>query len=160
MKPLREHPARPENEAVGVSRLAFEVLDLGPFDGNRNNVLGLNDAGQLAGVCFNERTGRVEAFQQQETKRSTMLGTLGGSFSMARGVNNRDEVVGGSLTKGDESFHGFLFRDHRICDLNDCLERDEGWEVIQALGINNLGEIVGLGSREGQDRLVLLRPRL
>jgi len=136
----------------------MEVVDLGPFDNNRNDVLALNDKGQLAGVSLNRETGRIEGFLQENGARN-MLGTLGGSFSIARDLNNHGEVVGGSLTEGDENFHGFLYRDQRLYDLNEFLDPGDGWEIIQALGINHHGEIIGIGSNAGHDRIVLLRPR-
>ena len=137
---------------------AFEVLDLGPFDNNRNDLQAINDRGQMAGVSFNDGTGRIEAFREEKGER-TALGTLGGSFSIARDINNHGEIVGGSLTDGDENFHGFLYRNHRLYDLNELLEPAAGWELIQAFGINNRGEIIGIGSQSGRDRIVLLRPR-
>jgi probable HAF family extracellular repeat protein len=137
----------------------FEVVDLGPFDNNRNDVLALNDAAQCAGVSLNPETGRIEAFRQEDGVRS-MLGTLGGSFSIARDLNNQGEVVGGSLTDGDANFHGFIYRNNRLYDLNEFLDPEEGWELLQALGINNHGEIIAIGSHTGQDRIVLLRPRI
>jgi probable HAF family extracellular repeat protein len=109
-------------------------------------------------VSLNPETGRLEAFQQQNGSR-TMLGTLGGSFSIARDLNNQGEVVGGSLTEGDENFHGFIYRDNRLHDLNEFLDPGTGWELLQALGINNHGEILAIGSCTGHDRIVLLRPR-
>jgi len=137
----------------------FDVIDLGPFDNNRNDVLALNDVAQCAGVSLNPETGRIEAFRQVGGARS-MLGTLGGSFSIAHDLNNQGEVVGGSLTEGDENFHGFLYRDNRLHDLNEFLDPGTGWELLQALGINNHGEIIAVGNNTGQDRIVLLRPRV
>ncbi len=136
----------------------FHVVDLGPFDNNRNDVLALNDVAQCAGVCLNVETGRIEAFRQENGARR-MLGTLGGAFSIARDLNNQGDVVGGSLTKGDEKFHGFLYRNNQLLDLNNLLDHGCAWEVLQALGINNFGEILAIGCHNGQDRIVLLRPK-
>jgi uncharacterized membrane protein len=141
-----------------AKRCIFEVVDLGPFENNRNNVLALNDIGECAGACLNAATGRIEAFRRRGQMR-TMLGTLGGAFSIARDINNRGEIVGGSLTQGDRTFHGFICRDHKLYDINDFLDPSAGWELIQATGINNRGEIVGVGSQAGQDRVVRLRPK-
>jgi probable HAF family extracellular repeat protein len=157
MKPRLVQAAQDSTSAASNSE-RFEVVDLGPFENNRNDVLALNDLAQCAGVSFNSETGRIEAFRQENGTRS-MLGTLGGSFSIARDLNNHGEVVGGSLTEGDENFHGFLYRDNQLHDLNEFLEPGTEWEVIQALGINNHGEIIGIGSHVGEDRIVLLRPR-
>lgn len=150
--------AKPSKQADAANPGAFEVVDLGPFENNHNDILAVNDRGQCAGVSFHEATGRREAFLQAEGQR-TMLGTLGGSFSIARGLNNLGEIVGGSLTEGDENFHGFLCRDNKLYDLNGLLDQGEGWEVIQALSINNRGEILGIGAHAGRDRIVLLRPK-
>lgn len=150
--------ATPSNKPDGANSGAFEVVDLGPFENNHNNILAVNDHNQCAGVALHEATGRIEGFLQENGRRM-MLGTLGGSFSIARGVNNQGEVVGGSLTEGDEDFHGFLFRDNKLYDLNDFLGKSQGWQLIQALGINNQGEILGIGAQKGRDRIVLLRPR-
>jgi probable HAF family extracellular repeat protein len=157
MKPILDQAVH-DGKVAASTEAGFDVVDLGPFDNNRNDVLALNDAGQCAGVSANPLSGRIEAFLQSDGARN-MLGTLGGSFSIARDLNNSGEVVGGSLTEGDENFHGFIYRGNRLFDLNDLLDRKCGWELIQAFGINNRGEIVGVGSYDGQDRIVLLRPR-
>jgi probable HAF family extracellular repeat protein len=159
MKPSRFVQAAADSKGAACNPERFEIVDLGPFDNNRNDVLALNDVAQCAGVSFNSETGRIEAFRQENGARS-MLGTLGGSFSIARDLNNHGEVVGGSLTEGDENFHGFLYRNNRLHDLNEFLDPGTGWELIQALGINNHGEIIGIGTYTGQDRIVLLRPRI
>jgi probable HAF family extracellular repeat protein len=140
-------------------RAGYEVIDLGPFDNNRNRLSAMNDRGQMVGVSINHANGRIEAFLEAEGKR-TPLGTLGGSFSIAHDINNHGDVVGGSLTEGDENFHGFVYRDNCLHDLNELLDPNViGWELIQALAINNQGDIVGIGSQSGQDRIVLLRPK-
>jgi probable HAF family extracellular repeat protein len=157
MNPTRTVQAAPDTEPAATPE-RFDVIDLGPFDNNRNDILAINDVAQTVGVSLNPETGRIEAFKQAEGSRS-MLGTLGGSFSIARDLNNNGEIVGGSLTEGDENFHGFVYRNNRLFDLNEFLDPGTGWELLQGLGINNHGEIIAIGSNTGQDRIVLLRPR-
>ena len=146
--------------SIGGSALrdSFDIVDLGPSLGNQNNVLGLNNLGQLAGVSLNKETGRVEAFLELRGTRMS-LGTLGGSFSIAKGINNRGEIVGGSLLAGDDDFYGFLYRNGKLTNINDLIDPASGWQVVQAVSINDAGEIVGVGSKEGNDRIILLRPR-
>jgi probable HAF family extracellular repeat protein len=160
MKTIVDEQGKFTNQTVGAeAHVPLSVTDLGPFDNNRNDILAINDCGQAAGVSLNAGTGRIEAFIEEKGKRSP-LGTLGGSFSIARDINNRGEIVGGSLTAGDNSFHGFLYRDNRLHDLNAMLEPGTGWELVQALAINNRGEILGIGARDGHDRIVLLQPKI
>lgn len=158
MKPTGSVKAALDSKEAAEELGKFDVVDLGPFDNNRNDVLAINDVAQCAGVCLNTQTGRIEGFRQESGERR-MLGTLGGSFSIARDLNNHGEVVGGSLTEGDASFHGFLFRNNRLFDLNDFLASGAEWELLQALGINNHGEIIAIGCHAGEDRIVLLRPK-
>src|SRR5579863_5446849 len=158
MKSTRLVKAASDSNRAAEQLSRFEVVDLGPFDNNRNDVLALNDRGQCAGVSLNAETGRIEAFREERNTRRP-LGTLGGSFSIARDLNNHGEVVGGSLTEGDANFHGFLFRNNRLFDLNDFLASGAEWELLQALGINNHGEIIAIGCHAGEDRIVLLRPK-
>jgi probable HAF family extracellular repeat protein len=85
------------------------------------------------------------------------LGTLGGSAASARGTNDHGAIVGGSLTAGDERYHAFLYEDGVMHDLNAFLAADAGCELLQALGINNDGDIVAIGCIGGIDRVVRLR---
>jgi probable HAF family extracellular repeat protein len=158
MKTVESLQAGSDSNRTAAKPERFDVVDLGPFNNNRNDVLALNDAGESAGVCLNQETGRIEAFRQDRTRRN-MLGTLGGSFSVANALNNDGVVVGASLTEGDESFHGFLCVNDRLYDLNEFLDPDENWEVLQAVAINNSGQIVAIASHPEGDRIVLLKPR-
>ena len=83
------------------------------------------------------------------------LGTLGGAFSTARGINNAGHIVGGSLTGGDECHHAFLYVDGEMLDLNDLIE--PGWEVVHALSINDAGDILAIANNGGGDLPVLLK---
>jgi probable HAF family extracellular repeat protein len=137
--------------------LRFQVRDLGVVEGNDNLVHAVNNRGQFVGGAINQQTGAIEAFLASNGTR-TMLGTLGGSFSAAHGVNNHGHVVGGSLCQEDEDFRAFLFRNGRLYDLNSLLPNEVEWQLTQALGINDRGQIVGIGTWGGKDHAFLLTP--
>ena len=65
------------------------------------------------------------------------LGTLGGTFSDARAINERGQVVGESTTASGEE-HAFLWQDGTMSDLGT-LSGDQS----EANGINNRGQVVG-----------------
>src|SRR6266702_4671168 len=68
------------------------------------------------------------------------LGTLGGNFSVAAGINNKGQVVGQSnVTTNDyDHFHAFLYSGGIMHDLGTL-----GSTYSQAYGINDNGQVVG-----------------
>ena len=73
------------------------------------------------------------------------LGSLGGTQGSASALNDRADAVGYSYTGGNQSRHGFLYRNGQLWDLNDLIPANSGWELIAATDINNSGSIVGYG---------------
>ncbi len=72
------------------------------------------------------------------------LGTLGGSFAEAHGVNRSGSVVGWSYAAGSEEFRGFLTTRHRTIDIGTL-----GGSSTFAMGINDDGVIVGASTLAG-----------
>lgn len=137
--------------------LMYDIVDLGELEDSNNFIHGINNEGLHVGSALNPSTGRVEAFMADDGHKK-MLGTLGGSFSAAFGINNAGVIVGGSLQEGDETFHAFIRYDDKLLDLNHVLAADARWELIQALGINDRGQVLGFGAFEGRLHMFLLLP--
>ncbi len=85
------------------------------------------------------------------------LGTLGYYWSYAERINNRGQVVG-RATNINKLNHAFLWHSGRVRDLNSLIPANSGWELFDAVDINNKGQIVGSGRFNGQDRAFLLTP--
>lgn len=66
---------------------------------------------------------RMSAQEQKQQKKElprytiTELGTLGGTFSEAVGINNKSSVIGFSTLPGDRNVHAFLWRNGVMTDL-------------------------------------------
>jgi probable HAF family extracellular repeat protein len=73
------------------------------------------------------------------------LGTLGGEYSVAEGINNAGQVVGMSFSAtGDE--RAFLFNGNTMIDLNTLIDPpSSGYTLEEARAINDNGQIVGYG---------------
>jgi probable HAF family extracellular repeat protein len=139
--------------------------DLGPLSDPYQNLANeLNEAGQIVGyVCQNAAcTSQHPGLWQKDLNGNYMfvdLGTLpGGSQSNAVSINNSGVVVGGSDTAGG-AFHGFIYDSLQgMQDLNDLIPTNSGWALGQANDINDGGQIVGVGSINGQRHAYLLTP--
>jgi probable HAF family extracellular repeat protein len=86
------------------------------------------------------------------------LGVLPGfDRSIGRALNDLGEVVGhvGPINGTERAF---LYNNGAMTDLNTLLDpvSGAGWVLQDALGINDSGQIVGYGERNGQMRAFLL----
>ncbi|HSG42860.1 MAG TPA: hypothetical protein VLA72_06880, partial [Anaerolineales bacterium] len=75
----------------------------------------------------------------------TDLGTLGGTFSGARAINDNMQIVGGSDTSTGER-HAFLWENGVMTDLGTL-----GGNFSFAVAINNFGQVVGLSDTASGD---------
>ena len=91
---------------IGFNLGYCEVIDLGTLGGlERNGVaFAINDRGEAAGYT-DKSDGIVHAFLYSGGVM-TDLGTFGGGWSMARGINNLSQVVGYAA---GTYFYSFIF---------------------------------------------------
>ena len=149
-----------------------QIQDLGTLGGNcaqtqliDANGNTINDSGQIVGASTtsaipNPITGLPpwDPFLWEVGKGMTDLGTLGGAFGGAQGVNNRGQVIGqssiasdpgacnGSPDNGNLNCHAFLWEHGKLIDLTTSTI---GGSPNSVAAINDAGEIVGVGTFPG-----------
>lgn len=125
---------------------------LGTFGGTSSQATAVSDSGEVVGFA-SLADGYQNAFAWSGGAMVD-LGTLGLS-SYAYGVNNSGEVVGYSYL-ADGAQDAFLYDDGTMLDLNSLIPANSGWELLAAYGINDGGQITGLGLYDGQLTAFLL----
>lgn len=136
---------------VAVCTCALILISLSTAHGNPQYVLtrianggwmagyGINDIGQVVGEVDTGGSGEAQAYLYS-SGRTTLLGTLGGNFSIANALNNSGEVVG-IATRSDGSADAFRYSGGAMLGLG---LTQGGVEVgAEAEDINEVGQIVG-----------------
>jgi probable HAF family extracellular repeat protein len=114
---------------------------------NREDVVGDGDVGDGEHHAFLFSGGRLRD-----------LGTLpGGRQSSAYAINERGDIVG--VSEGsNRSARAVVIVDGVMRDLNGLIPAGLGWVLTEARDINESGQIVGTGWRNGEQRGFLLTP--
>lgn len=91
---------------------------------------GINNLGHVVGA--HERVAYV-----WKAGRLKRLGTLGGTTSTAKDINDKGVIVGSSTVAGDASVHAFVYKNGEMKDLH------WPWAMSYARAVNARGHIVG-----------------
>ncbi|MCC7146222.1 MAG: hypothetical protein IT443_07225 [Phycisphaeraceae bacterium] len=113
----------------------------------------------VGGSWTGPQQSSMHAFRWTEAGGMEDLGSLGGE-TMAEAINEDGLVVGSSKlgTSSDSASHAFVYRDGQMIDLNSMIDPLGGWVLTGAADINELGQIVGTGIWDGQQRGFVLTP--
>lgn len=137
------------------------MRDLGTLGGPSSSAAAINDAGQIAGTSFID-DDTEHAFLYTDGILQD-LGSLGGAVTQARALNRAGTVVGFSTyaddVPGADFSSAFVVRHGVMLDLNLVTERRGVWVLLDAVGINDAGQIAAYACTEfGDCRAVRLDP--
>jgi len=136
---------------------AGSMTDLGTLGGDQSDARDINASGQVVGRA--QTASFVgHAFLCEDGAMIDLAPPGDPRSSTALAINASGHVVGD--VNEELTQFAFLWRDGKMRDLNDLIPADSGWTLLRANGINDSGQIVGYGWRDGFAgfRAFLLRP--
>jgi probable HAF family extracellular repeat protein len=134
------------------------MIDLTPSAPCCNYAWGINDSDKVVGTAVGALfgVGHDAGFLYSNGSMAN-LGALANSVTVAMSINELDQIVGYSAL-GYNYFHAFLYENGTMVDLNHHIPDNPEWELNFATAINDVGQIVGIGTTGGQTRGFLLTP--
>jgi len=130
------------------------TIDLGTFGGTSSAAHGINRFGQIVGWAY-DADQKTRAFLWTPTTYNgtvgslTDLGTFGGAEGWASAINDAGQVIGGAK-KADGSVRPFLWDAvNGMRDLESLVANASNWWLSDPRAINNVGQIVGYGYKDG-----------
>lgn len=115
---------------------------VGSFAGG-SGALAINDSGWIGGY-YNISTYNIGAFLQ-DAQGNMSLFTLPSREIYLQDINNLGVAVGRTWLPSSPDSFGYLFMDGAAVDLNTRLVGAADWNIVDAAGINDRGQIVGTG---------------
>jgi len=144
-----DNGARSFHAAAWIAPYTSVPTDLGALGGTNSEAYAVNENGQVTGYANVTGDTGHRAFLWQPGSAMRDLGRLGtGNFSEGYDINAAGDVVGYSTTTGDAARRAVIRRAAGTAmeDLNGLVLPNQGWIFTEAYGINNGGQIVGLGT--------------
>lgn len=143
------------------------VVDLGVFPGDWTSVAwGINDAGQVVGESHPAGMDRPVMWDNDAAHTVSELPVLpGDNVGSASEINMLGQIIGWSAYRTPDTTNTtvgtyVLWQDGAVYDLQSLLEplTGAGWVITGALGLNNLGQIVGVGKYNGAVASFVMTP--
>jgi probable HAF family extracellular repeat protein len=118
-------------------------LNTHTIGGNPLTANAINDAGEIVGTALFPNQTVPHAYLWKDGVAKD-LGTVNGDcFSEAFAINSRGQVVGQSFSCVTQLGRTFLWDDGTMIDLNMFVPRGSGLQLVEAVAINDRGEIAG-----------------
>jgi len=118
----------------------------------------INDNGQIVGYSIVYSTLSSPLFRAAIWDNAAVV-DLGGAPEMntfASDINNNGLVVGYKEVVNTGPKSAVMWTGGNMFDLNSLIPANSGWTLLEARGVNDRGEIVGLGIIDGESHAFLL----
>ncbi|KGM39513.1 hypothetical protein JY96_04405 [Aquabacterium sp. NJ1] len=143
--------------SAGVWNGVGQFRQLSGGDGGAAKAVDINDTMAVAGAVLKNNT--YWAARWDSEGNLTVLNTPAGTTaSTANAINNNGSIVGQVSYGLLGSPVATLWEDGQVLSLKDLLVNGGNWTLQYAYDINDAGQIVGLGTVNGQQRSFLLSP--
>ena len=138
------------------------MTNLGTVGGPWSQASAINNKGQVTGASYLAGLLNGPHVFLYQNGHMRDLDKRSGQFqSWGFGINRSGTIVGKMQVQGGGGFvkfHAFVTVNGRMRDLNGLIASGSGWELDEAYGINDAGQITGYGEHNGQTRGFLLTP--
>jgi len=135
-----------------AAQSAGTYVDLGTLGGTRTTPIAINDLGEVVGLSSLAGDLVQRPFLWVDGTMNELDLLPGHTSGQARGLNNRQQVVGMSIPPGFLGFfdsRAVLWENGSVIDLNTAATAGAGVVLAAAFGINDAGQIVGYGFKPG-----------
>jgi uncharacterized membrane protein len=155
-----------------ASLIHHDFAFTGPYGGTFYSGLAANLGPGTDGVAINDRGEVLTRYSvlDQNGHVTRFADLPGGANVLGVAINNNGQVVGSQVSVGldgrplmDSSqnynyLKAMLYTNGKIVDLNSVIAAGSGWDLTRATGINDLGQIIGQGTYDGQEMGFVLTP--
>jgi len=124
------------------------ITDLGVLaTGDHSLASAISSNGEIAGVDGNNSGSWAVTWQNGAIAKLPQF--RGASVVIVNGINSSGVVTGIISEYGGATTHAAAWINGQAIDLNTLLPANSGWCLSQATGINDNGQIVGIGTYDG-----------
>jgi uncharacterized membrane protein len=134
------------------------IVDLGVFAGDWTSIAwGMNDLAQVVGESHPPAGSRAVVWNNDAARRAVELPLLpGDNWGTANKINNLGHILGSSAVSDPVSgqvgpARMVIWRDGGVFEIQALLDASgTGWTISNVTGINNAGQISGVGTVNGE----------